>query len=125
MDGDVLAKQLGDLGRQLDDETKELARLDILATAAGIKATNAKAAYEDQLARAFLAADGAVDIRKATARLCCTSYRVDVQAAAADWERAKTDVSNQQAMVRALNARIDIGRSLLSREKSLAAVLGG
>lgn len=125
MDGDVLAKQLGDLGRQLEDATKELARLDILATGAGIKAASVKAGYEDHLAQAFLDADGPVDIRKATARLCCTSYRIDAQTAAADWERAKTDVSNQQAVVRMINARIDVGRSLLSREKSLAAVLGG
>lgn len=125
MDGDVLAKNLGDLGRQLDDATVELARLDVLATAAGIKAANEKEKYEDAYAEAFRDADGSIEARKVEARLESKLVRWGSQDASAAWERAKSDVRNQQAMVRALNARIDIGRSLLSREKSLAAVLGG
>lgn len=125
MDGDVLAKQLGELGRQLDDATVELARLDILATAAAVDATNAKETYEDCLADAFLAATGSVDVRKASARLSCKSRRIDAHNATTTWEYAKADVRNQQAMVRAINSRIDIGRSLLSREKSLVNALGG
>jgi len=122
MDGDVLAKQLGDLGRQLDNATEELARLDILATAAGITAADKKELYEDHIAEAFVKLEGSVEVRKAQARLCTGSYRMDWQRASADWETAKAKVRNQQAMVRAINARIDIGRSLLSREKSLAAL---
>ena len=122
MDGDVLARQLGELGRQLDDATEELAKLDILATGAGIKAANAKEVYEDRLAEAFIAAEGSVETRKASARLCCMSYGIDARAAAADWEKAKSQVRNQQALMRTISMRIEIGRSLLSREKALAVL---
>lgn len=122
MDGDVLAKQLGELGRQLDEATEELARLDVIATDAAIKAADAKEIYEDHLAEAFLALSGSVEVRKAEARTCTGSYRLDVRASSAAWERAKADVRNQQCMIRALTARIEIGRSLLSREKALAVL---
>lgn len=123
MDGDTLAKQLGELGRQLDEATGRLADLDILATGKGIDAANAKESYEDALAAAFRDADGAVEARKMLARLSCGHERKLSLQAAAEWEMAKAQVRNQQAMVRAINARIDIGRSLLSREKSLMAVM--
>jgi len=122
VDGDVLAKQLGDLGRQLDNATEELAKLDILATGAGIETARLKEEYEDAFAVAFRDATGAVEARKVTARLDCVPQRMKAQDASADWERAKAKVRNQQAIVRAINSRIDIGRSLLSREKSLAAL---
>lgn len=122
MDGDVLAHQLAELGRQLDDATTKLAELDILATAKSIEAARAKEEYEDALAIAYRDADGPVEARKTEARLMCIGERKVAHGASASCELAKADVRNQQAMVRAINARIDIGRSLLSREKALATL---
>jgi hypothetical protein len=123
VDGDVLARQLAQLGKQLDDATEELAKLDLIATSAGSEAQHYKELYEDALAWAFRDAEGAVETRKAVARLSCVPARAEAAAASAVWERAKSDVRNQQAMVRAINARIDIGRSLLSREKTLMGLV--
>ena len=123
MDGDVLAAQLAQLGKQLDEATLKLAELDVFATAKGIDAADKKERYEDALGEAFRGFEGAVEARKIDARLRCKPERWTAQDAAADWERAKSAVRNQQAMVRAINARIDIGRSLLSREKSLAGLM--
>lgn len=123
MDGEILASQLSQLGRQLDDATSKLAELDLLATAKGIEAARVKEDYEDFLARAYRDADGSVETRKTVARLNCLEARKVSLEASAGWEMAKAQVRNQQAMVRAINSRIDIGRSLLSREKSLAMVL--
>jgi hypothetical protein len=123
MDGEILASQLSQLGRQLDDATAKLGELDVLATSAGIEAARLKEEYENVFAAAFLSAEGAIETRKMIARCHCVSTQDKAQDAAAGWERAKSKVRNQQAMVRAINSRIDIGRSLLSREKSLAMVL--
>lgn len=123
MDAENLANQLAQLGRQLDEATEKLAALDIHATAKGILAANAKEEYEDALAVAFRDAEGSVEARKMLARLECTVARKASQEAAAEAEKGKSAVRNQQAMVRAINSRIDIGRSLLSREKSLAMVM--
>lgn len=122
MDGEILARQLGDLGRQLEDATVKLAELDVLATAKSILAANAKEEYEDHLASAFRACEGGVEARKAEARMRCIPARKEAQEAAGEAERAKSAVRNQQAAIRTLTVRIDIGRSLLSREKSLMAV---
>lgn len=122
MDGDTLAAQLAQLGRQLDEATEKLAELDVHATAKSILAGNAKEAYEDALALQFIRAEGAQETRKMLARLDCIDERKKAQEASADAETAKCAVRNQQAMVRAINSRIDIGRSLLSREKTLAVL---
>jgi hypothetical protein len=123
MDGEILATQLQSLGRQLDEATAKLAELDIYATSAGITAAAAKEEYENAYAASFLTADGAVEARKMIARCHCVPTQDKALEAAGAWEQAKSAVRNQQAMVRAINARIDIGRSLLSREKSLMAIM--
>lgn len=122
MDGDILAAQLAQLGKQLDEATSVLADFDVLATGAGIEFQRRKEVLEDALAHAFQAVTGAVETRKTVARLHCTGEQKDAHEAYATWERAKCQVRNQQAAVRAINARIDIGRSLLSREKSLLSL---
>lgn len=124
MDPEVLASQLGQLGKHLDDATMKLAELDVLATAKGIEAARAKEEYEDALAAAFLASDGTVETRKHVARLNCREARETAHGRSASWELAKADVRNQQAMIRALERRIDIGRSLLSQAKTQMAILG-
>jgi len=123
MDGEVLAAQLSELGRQLDSKTAEVGTLDLIATGKAISANEVREKYEDALATAFLASTGTVEVRKAQARLDCTAARWEAQQAAADWERGKSELRTAQAMVRALERRIDIGRSLLSREKTLAAIV--
>lgn len=123
MDGDTLARQLGELGRQLDEATGKLADLDLLATAKGIEAARVKEEYEDFLARAYRDADGSVETRKTEARLNCLEARKVSHEASAAAEIAKAEVRNQQSIIRTLERRIDIGRSLLSREKSLMAIM--
>ena len=122
MDGEILARQLGDLGRQLEDATVKLTELDVLATGAAIEAARLKEEYEDRLAEGFRDAEGAVEAKKTLARLKASPARIIAQEAYAEAERAKCKVRNQQAVIRAINARIDVGRSLLSREKTLMAV---
>jgi hypothetical protein len=117
-------RQLSELGRQLDDATAKLSQDDVIATGLGIEATQLKEEYEDQLAEAFQSAEGSVEAKKTDARLKCKPGRLLAQDAAAEWEKAKAKVRGQQAIVRALGIRIDIGRSLVSHEKSLMA-LGG
>jgi hypothetical protein len=126
MDGEILARQLGDLGRQLDEATVKLAELDVLATGAAIEAARLKEEYEDRLAEGFLNASGSnADARKAEARLKASAARMVAQEASADAERARSAVRNQQQNIRTLSARIEVGRSLLSREKTLIMGLGG
>lgn len=122
MDGEILANQLSQLGRQLDDATDKLAELDIEATATAIECAHRKELYEDALAYAFSKAEGSVENRKTSARLNCIAPRLAYEESYGNAERAKSAVRNQQAMIRALNSRIDIGRSLLSREKTLAVI---
>lgn len=122
MDGEILARQLGDLGRQLEDATVKLAELDVLATGAAVEAARLREEYEDRLAEGFRDAEGAVEAKKTLARLKACPARIIAQEASAEAERAKSAVRNQQAAIRTLTVRIDIGRSLLSREKTLMAV---
>ena len=90
MDGDVLAAQLAQLGKQLDEATVKLAELDVLATGRVLKLRTRKNEYEDALGEAFRDAEGAVEARKIDARLRCKHERWTAQDAAAAWERAKS-----------------------------------
>lgn len=118
-DAEVLLAQLAELGRQLDQETEKLGELDALATGHGCAYQRRREEYEDDLAEAFLSAQGSVEVRKNEARVKCLPSRILVQDAADDWEKAKGRVRTQQAAIKALTVRIDIGRSLLSHEKAL------
>jgi hypothetical protein len=118
-DAETLLRQLSELGRQLDQQVDKLGELDMLATGLGCEYQRLREEHEDQLATAFLGmADGGVEAKKMAARLKCVPARLIAQEANKDWEEAKSRLRTQQAAVRALGARIEIGRSLLSHEKT-------
>lgn len=124
MDTTVLLTQLGQLGRQLEEETTRLGELDMLATGLACDYNRIREEYEDELAAAFLSLDGPVEARKMASRQKCVPARLEAQDASRRWEEAKSRLRTQQAAVRTLQARIEIGRSMLSHEKTLMG-LGG
>lgn len=118
-DAETLLRQLSELGRLLDKEVDRLGELDMLATGLGCEYQRLREEHEDQLASAFLGmTDGGVEAKKMAARLKCVPARLIAQKANRDWEEARSRLRTQQAAVRALVARIEIGRSLLSHEKT-------
>lgn len=125
MDAGTLLNQLGDLGRQLDREVDKLGEYDMLATGLGCEYQRLREEYEDEFAAQFLGMTaGGVEAKKLAARLKAVPSRLIAQDASLQWEQAKSRLRTQQAAVRALTTRIEIGRSLLSHEKALMG-LGG
>lgn len=115
----VLVEQLRQLGRQLDEAVDKLGELDMYATSDGCAYQVLREAHEDAVAEAFLNVSGPnVEARKMAARLKCVPSRLVAQDACLGWEKAKSRVRTQQAVIRMLHTRIDLGRSLLSHEKA-------
>jgi hypothetical protein len=124
-DAETLARQLAQLGRDLQDEVAALADFEEQAVNAEGKYRTYDALYEDALASCLLrSGQGNSEARKAEARLQCIDPRLVMQQAYTEWGHAKAAVRSQQANLTALHKRIEIGRSLLSREKALIG-LGG
>lgn len=121
-DPELLLRQLSDLGRQLDAEVDKLATLDMEATGKGCEYQFLREAHEDRIAEAFLEAEGPVDARKMGARLKAVPSRLIAQEAYLEAEKAKSRLRTQQAAIKALHTRIEIGRSLLSHEKAKLAL---
>jgi hypothetical protein len=117
-DADTLLRQLAELGRQLDAETSMLGDLDMISTGLSCEYNRLREEFEDALAEVFLRTDGSVEAKKMTARLKCVPSRLVAQDAALEWEQAKSRLRTQQAAIKALTVRIEIGRSLLSMEKT-------
>lgn len=117
-DANTLLAQLATLGRQLDEEVNKLGELDMIATGLGCEYQRLREEHEDNLAEAFLAVAGGVEIRKMSARLKCVPSRLIAEDASLEWEKAKSRVRTQQEAIRALHRRAEIGRSLLSTEKT-------
>jgi hypothetical protein len=118
-DAETLLRQLSELGRQLDEQVSKLGELDLIATGLGCEYQRLREEVEDQFADSFLRlTDGGVEAKKMAARLKVIPARLVAQDANKEWETAKSRLRTQQAAVRALGARIEIGRSLLSHEKS-------
>lgn len=92
-----VAHHLLELSRELDKQTRALAELDRIAV--GRRGT-----YEMVFARAFLDAEGSVDARKQTTRIACQDVWLDAELADAEVRAAKS-------AIRALETRIDVGRS--------------
>jgi hypothetical protein len=115
---DTLLRQLADLGRELDTQVDYLGDLDMIATGLGCEYQRLREEYEDVFAEAFLRLTGGVEARKLEARLKCVPSRLTAQDAHLMWEKAKSRVRTQQEAIRALHKRIEIGRSLLSTEKT-------
>lgn len=120
----VLADQLARLGRDLQDEVMRLGELEETATEAQGEYRRLKEEHEDRLAEEFLRLEGTAEVRRNGARLKAIPARLLSQDAWLEWDRAKGKVNMQQANLSAIGKRIEIGRSLLSREKALLS-LGG
>lgn len=123
-DAETLASQLATLGRDLQDEVKILGRLEESCVDAEGNYRYLQEQYEDEVARAFIRLSGAVEARKMSARLECIPAREKAGEAYVTWGKLKGQLRTQQASLQALHRRIEVGRSLLSREKALIT-LGG
>jgi hypothetical protein len=123
-EAETLAQQLGQLGRDLQDGVTVLGKLEEEAVAAEGRYRAREYAYGDAMDRAFLDLPGSVEVRKAQARTTTGSYWHNSQDAYLEWSRAKARVRVQNANLSAIRTRIDVGRSLLSREKALLSLSG-
>ncbi len=123
-DAETLATQLAALGRDLDEEVGVLGRLDEAAVDAEGRYRVLDAEHGDRVASEFLRADGAVETRKMHARLKAVPARLLADEAWLEWNQAKARLRTQQASIQALHRRVEIGRSLLSREKALISIAG-
>ncbi len=122
LDMSLLARQLSQLGRDLESEMILLRENDEAATEAEGIYCRLEALYKDDLAQSFLNGTGSVDARNAQARLENVASRQRMEDAKLEWERKRGIVRYRQASIKALSTRIDIGRSLLSREKALVGL---
>ena len=93
-----IAKRLVGLSRHLRAAVKELRRL---GQAAAVAKRDAEVAY----ARAFLEAEGPMDVRKQLALLAAADARLKV-------EIANSEVSAFKEVLKAIHADLDVGRSL-------------
>jgi len=105
----TIVKQLGQLSRDLDDAVRRLGELEEIAV-------DAEADYKVAFSRAFREASGSVEDRKQIAAAQTDhEFRVYGKAAAA--------VRLQREAIKALHARIDVGRTLQSTARAELALL--
>jgi hypothetical protein len=123
-DAQLLANQLAQLGRDLDSEVKYLGVLDEAAVEAEGLYRRLDEEHQDRVATEFLRSEGTVETRKMQGRLKAVPARLIAEDAWLDWNRAKSKLRTQQASIQALHRRIEIGRSMLSREKALISLAG-
>lgn len=121
---ELLTQQLSQLGRDLDTEVHRLGVLDETAVEAEGEFRRLDEEHGDRVAQEFLNAEGAVETRKMIARLKAVPARLTAQEAWLEWSRAKAKLRTQQASIQALHRRVEIGRSMLSREKALISLAG-
>lgn len=107
-----IVKRLSALSRMLDAATAEIAQLDE-------DAVRAKARHQVAYARAFLNAEGSVDVRKQEAILAVKGDYLDM-------EIADQKVRACRERIRTLRDQLDVGRSLnaASRAEWAASGLG-
>jgi hypothetical protein len=123
-DAETLAQQLAQLGRDLQSYTAILGNLEEQAVEAEGFYRRLDEEHQDRVAQEFLNGTGAVESRKMQARLKAVPARLIAEDAWLEWRRAGAKLKTQQASLNALNRRIDIGRSLLSRERALLSLQG-
>jgi hypothetical protein len=123
-DAEVLAQQLAQLGRDLQQEVRYLGELDEAVVEAEGSYRRLDEEHQDRVAQEFLNGEGAVESRKMQARLKAVPARLIADDAWLEWNRTRAKLRTQQASLNALNRRIDIGRSLLSRERALLSLSG-
>ncbi|TDD97574.1 hypothetical protein [Actinomadura rubrisoli] len=106
----VIAQQLGQLGVDLDQAVRRLGELEQTAI-------EAEAAYKVKFSQVFRGASGSVEDRKQQAVAeCDAEWR--------NWSLAASAVHVQKEHMKALHARIDVGRSLASTARAEASLAG-
>lgn len=100
--------QLQSISRDLDNAIKDLSRLEQ-------EAAMAESAYRVAKAQAFLVATGAVQTREHQAVL-------ETQRQLIERDKTAALVRVQREYIRALHARIDVGRTIVATERTLAGV---
>ncbi|MFI6510039.1 hypothetical protein ACIBCT_20740 [Streptosporangium sp. NPDC050855] len=107
----TIIKQLGQLSRDLDDAVTKMADLEFIAV-------EAEGDFKVAFAGAFRAAEGSIEDRKQIA-ITQTDHlwRIHGKAAAA--------VRLQKEHLRALHARIDVGRTIQSTARAEMQLAGG
>ena len=123
-DAETLVRQLSDLGLALDEAVGHLGMLDEAAVEAEGEYRRLSEEHEDRVAQEFIKGDGSVELRKMQARLKAIPARLLAEEAWLEWNRAKAKLRTQQASIHAVHRRIEIGRSMLSREKALMSLSG-
>ena len=123
-DAEVLVQQLAQLGRDLDTEVKHLALLEHACVDAESTYRHSVNNYQKALDESYLSVKGTVEDRKAQSRLKAEVPQLDLEDAWREWQITRADVRIQQASISALHRRVEIGRSMLSREKALISLAG-
>lgn len=97
-------ERLAELSRLLDNATLDIAELDE-------QAIQAKTEYEVAYARAFVTAEGSMDLRKQLATIHTHEQHLTSELAAVKYRACKE-------RIRTLNTQIEVGRSLASAHKT-------
>lgn len=119
----LLANQLSQLGRDLSQEIEILGQLEDETVTAEGNYRHCKECYELAMAAAMLQSrQSNAESRKAEAKLACTQEQAVMEQANLAWDRKKAELRTQHASLQALHRRIELGRSLLSREKALVGL---
>ena len=105
-----IALRLADLSRQLDKATGDAYQLDD-------KAVRARHAYEIEFSRAFLVAEGSMDVRKHKAVLETDQLKLDAEIADQVLRACRSRIAT-------IRVQIDTGRSLSAAMRAEAALAG-
>lgn len=124
VDLNLMATQLAALARDLQDEVDLLGELEEAAVDAEAEHRRLAEAYEDAYSRAYVEAEGAVELRKNLARLQVIAERVLAQEAKHAADKARSKVKTQKESLYVLHKRVDVGRSLMARERALVSLSG-
>lgn len=99
-----IARQLSTLGRDIDEAVKQLGDFELAAV-------DAEGDFRAKFAKAFRSAPGSVEDRKQAAiEECDVEWRT--------WGIAAAVVRRQREHLKALHARIDVGRTLASNVRA-------
>jgi hypothetical protein len=102
--------RLADLSRSLGVAVEELAKLDE-------SYVRAKSRHEFEYAKNYMSLDGTVEERKQATILTVKDYRLDM-------DIAESRVRAQKELIRLLQTRIDIGRTMSATVRSEVALAG-
>ncbi|NJP24404.1 hypothetical protein FLW53_09350 [Microbispora sp. SCL1-1] len=106
----TVVRQLGQLSRELDKAVEELGKAEL-------EAVDAEADYKVAYSKAFREAEGPVEDRKQIATAQTDDlFRV--------WGKAVAVVRLQREHIKALHARIDVGRTIQSTARAEMALAG-